>query len=29
MADERCDLVCIDAPKAQAIRERLLVEEAA
>jgi DNA-binding transcriptional ArsR family regulator len=29
MADERCDLVCIDAPKAQAIRERLLVEEVA
>ena len=29
MADERCDLVCIDAPKAEAIRERLLGEEAA
>jgi DNA-binding transcriptional ArsR family regulator len=29
MADERCDLVCIDAPKAQSIRERLLVEEVA
>jgi ArsR family transcriptional regulator, lead/cadmium/zinc/bismuth-responsive transcriptional repressor len=29
MADERCDLICIDAPKAQSIRERLLVEESA
>lgn len=29
MADERCDLICIDAPKAQSIRERLLAEEAA
>jgi ArsR family transcriptional regulator, lead/cadmium/zinc/bismuth-responsive transcriptional repressor len=24
MADERCDLICIDAPRAEAIRERLL-----
>jgi DNA-binding transcriptional ArsR family regulator len=24
MADERCDLVCIDAPRAEAIRERLI-----
>jgi ArsR family transcriptional regulator, lead/cadmium/zinc/bismuth-responsive transcriptional repressor len=29
MADERCDLICIDAPKAEAIREKLLIEEAA
>lgn len=29
MADERCDLICIDAPKAESIRERLLVEEVA
>ena len=29
MADERCDLICIDAPKAEEIREKLLVEEAA
>ena len=29
MADERCDLVCIDAPRAESIRENLLVEEAA
>jgi DNA-binding transcriptional ArsR family regulator len=29
MASDRCDLVCIDAPKAEAIREKLLVEEAA
>lgn len=29
MADERCDLICIDAPRAEAIRETLLVEEAA
>jgi DNA-binding transcriptional ArsR family regulator len=27
MADERCDLICIDAPRAEAIRETLLVEE--
>jgi ArsR family transcriptional regulator, lead/cadmium/zinc/bismuth-responsive transcriptional repressor len=24
MADERCDLICIDAPRAESIRERLL-----
>ena len=24
MARERCDLICIDAPRAEAIRERLL-----
>ncbi len=24
MADERCDLICIDAPRAEAVRERLL-----
>jgi ArsR family transcriptional regulator, lead/cadmium/zinc/bismuth-responsive transcriptional repressor len=29
MANERCDLVCIDAPRAEAIRETLLLEEAA
>jgi len=29
MADERCDLICIDAPRAEAIRETLLVEERA
>jgi DNA-binding transcriptional ArsR family regulator len=29
MAHERCDLVCIDAPRAEAIREMLLPEEAA
>ncbi|MDN5696431.1 MAG: metalloregulator ArsR/SmtB family transcription factor [Rubrobacter sp.] len=29
MSDDRCDLLCIDAPKAQAIRERLLEEETA
>ena len=29
MTDERCDLICIDAPRADAIREKLLVEEAA
>jgi hypothetical protein len=29
MAHERCDLVCIDAPRAEAIRETLLLEEAA
>ena len=27
--DERCDLICIDAPRAEAIREKLLVEVAA
>ena len=29
MADERCDLICIDAPRAEAIRETLLVGERA
>jgi DNA-binding transcriptional ArsR family regulator len=29
MAHERCDLVCIDAPRAEEIRETLLVEEVA
>jgi DNA-binding transcriptional ArsR family regulator len=29
MAEERCDLICIDAPRAEAIRERLLDGEAA
>ena len=29
MADERCDLICIDAPKAEEIRKTLLVEETA
>ena len=29
MSPERCDLVCIDAPRAEAIRETLLLEEAA
>ena len=29
MAHERCDLVCIDAPRAEAIRKTLLLEEAA
>jgi ArsR family transcriptional regulator, lead/cadmium/zinc/bismuth-responsive transcriptional repressor len=29
MADERCDLICIDAPRAEAIREKMLVEEIA
>ena len=29
MVDERCDLICIDAPRAEAIRETLLVEERA
>lgn len=28
MADDRCDLICIDAPRAEAIRERLLDGEA-
>jgi ArsR family transcriptional regulator, lead/cadmium/zinc/bismuth-responsive transcriptional repressor len=27
--EERCDLLCIDAPRAEAIRERLLGEERA
>lgn len=26
MTDDRCDLLCIDAPRAEAIRERLLGE---
>jgi len=26
MADERCDLICVDAPRAEEIRGRLLVE---
>ncbi len=29
MTNERCDLICIDAPRAEAIREKLLVEQAA
>ncbi len=29
MAHERCALVCIDAPRAEAIRKTLLLEEAA
>jgi len=29
MAHERCELICIDAPRAEAIRETLLLEEAA
>ncbi len=29
MTDERCDLLCIDAPRAEEIRETLLGEEAA
>jgi hypothetical protein len=29
MAHERCDLVCVDAPRAEAIRETLLLEEVA
>ena len=29
MAEDRCDLICIDAPRAEAIRERLLGEEVA
>ena len=28
MTEDRCDLICIDAPRAEAIRERLLGEEA-
>ena len=28
MNQDRCDLICIDAPRAEAIRERLLSEEA-
>jgi ArsR family transcriptional regulator, lead/cadmium/zinc/bismuth-responsive transcriptional repressor len=29
MTDERCDLICIDTPRAEAIRERLLEVETA
>ncbi|MEW6636117.1 MAG: metalloregulator ArsR/SmtB family transcription factor [Actinomycetota bacterium] len=29
MTDERCDLLCLDAPRAEEIREGLLGEEAA
>ena len=29
MTYDRCDLICIDAPRAEAIRETLLVEETA
>jgi ArsR family transcriptional regulator, lead/cadmium/zinc/bismuth-responsive transcriptional repressor len=29
MSQDRCDLICIDAPRAEAIRERLLSEGAA
>jgi DNA-binding transcriptional ArsR family regulator len=29
MADDHCDLICIDAPRAEAIRKKLLVEESA
>ena len=29
MSDDRCDLLCIDAPRAEAIREGLLGEERA
>ena len=29
MAADRCDLICIDAPKAETIRGKLLAEEAA
>ena len=29
MTDDRCDLICIDAPRAEAIRERLLDEGSA
>jgi DNA-binding transcriptional ArsR family regulator len=28
MTEDRCELICIDAPRAEAIRERLLSEEA-
>jgi DNA-binding transcriptional ArsR family regulator len=28
VSQDRCDLICIDAPRAEAIRERLLSEEA-
>ena len=29
MSDDRCDLLCLDAPRAESIRERLLDEETA
>jgi ArsR family transcriptional regulator, lead/cadmium/zinc/bismuth-responsive transcriptional repressor len=29
MTNDRCDLLCIDAPRAEAIREKLLGDEAA
>jgi DNA-binding transcriptional ArsR family regulator len=29
MTNERCDLICLDAPKAENIREKLLLEEIA
>ncbi len=29
MTDDRCDLLCLDAPRAEAIREKLLEEDAA
>ncbi len=29
MTDERCDLLCLDAPRAEAIREKLLDEDIA
>jgi ArsR family transcriptional regulator, lead/cadmium/zinc/bismuth-responsive transcriptional repressor len=29
MSDDRCDLLCLDAPRAESIRERLLDEEPA
>lgn len=29
MKNDRCDLLCVDAPRAEAIREKLLAEEAA
>ena len=29
MTDERCDLICIDAPRAESIRERLLDDKVA
>src|SRR5215204_3325121 len=29
MSQDRCDLICIDAPRAEALRERLLDEDTA
>jgi DNA-binding transcriptional ArsR family regulator len=29
MTDDRCDLLCLDAPRAEAIREKLLEEDTA